>query len=120
MQKTLLFIFSLLFVTIKAQNCGFDNVMSELMQDPAKKAMIDKRIAEISQNSSQTQVLGGAPPVFIIPVVVHVIHDGGISNISEAQIYNAIKVLNDDFKKLNADTSQIVSAFKSIAADAKF
>jgi len=120
MQKLLLFIFSFFTLLIKAQNCGFDLVMQEMLQDPAQKKRIEKRLAEMSQNTQENQVLGGAPPVFIIPVVVHVVHDGGTSNISEAQIFDAIKVLNDDFKKLNADTSQIVSAFKSIAADAKF
>ncbi len=38
--------------------------------------------------------------VKIIPVVVHVIHDGGTSNISDAQIQSQIDVLNEDFRKM--------------------
>ena len=41
----------------------------------------------------------------IIPVVVHVLHDNGIGNISNAQIQNALDVLNTDYNRLNADTT---------------
>lgn len=36
----------------------------------------------------------------IIPVVVHVIHEGGSENISDAQIIDGITVLNEDYGKL--------------------
>lgn len=38
--------------------------------------------------------------VKIIPVVVHVIHNGGTENISDAQIQSQITVLNEDFRKI--------------------
>jgi PKD repeat protein len=44
-------------------------------------------------------------------------HNYGSENISKAQIQDAVEILNTDFRKLNADTSDIVSAFTSIAAD---
>ncbi|MCG8575003.1 MAG: T9SS type A sorting domain-containing protein [Flavobacteriales bacterium] len=40
----------------------------------------------------------------IIPVVVHVIHEGGDDNISYEQILSGIDMLNEDFNRLNADT----------------
>ena len=55
--------------------------------------------------------------VYIIPVVFHVIHNYGLGNISDAQIHDAVKQVNIQMRKLNADTSDIVSAFKPIAAD---
>lgn len=54
---------------------------------------------------------------YIIPVVFHVIHNYGPENISDAQILDAIKQVNIQYRKNNADTSEIVSAFQSIAAD---
>lgn len=54
----------------------------------------------------------------ILPIVVHVLHEGGNENISEAQIYNMISVLNQNFRKQNADTSDIIADFVWIAADA--
>lgn len=46
----------------------------------------------------------------IIPVVVHIIHDNGIENISNAQVESQIEVLNEDFGKLpgtNGDGSGV-------------
>lgn len=39
--------------------------------------------------------------VKIIPVVVHIIHNGGAENISDAQIQSQIDVLNEDFRKIS-------------------
>lgn len=39
-----------------------------------------------------------------IPVVFHIIHDNGIGDISNAQIMDAMRMLNEDFNRLNADT----------------
>jgi len=54
---------------------------------------------------------------YIIPVVFHIIHNGGPENIDDSQILDAIQQVNIQLRKLNADTSEIVQAFKSIAAD---
>lgn len=56
---------------------------------------------------------------YIIPVVVHVIHNYGPENISEAQIFDAINQANIQLRKKNPDTTDIVPAFQSIAADAE-
>jgi PKD repeat protein len=59
--------------------------------------------------------------VYNLPVVVHVIHNGtavGSSmNISDAQVLSQIEALNEDYRKLNADTSSIPSVFAGLAAD---
>lgn len=58
---------------------------------------------------------------FVVPVVVHVIHNGepvGIgSNISEAQVQSQIEVLNEDYLRMNADTIFTRDIFKPVAAD---
>ena len=55
--------------------------------------------------------------IYIIPVVFHIFHDDGVENIDEAQMLDAIEILNRDFRKLNADTSQIVAGFPDLAGD---
>lgn len=54
-----------------------------------------------------------------VQVVVHVIHNGeaiGIgTNISASQIISQLKVLNDDYNRLNADTVNTPGEFKSSA-----
>ena len=55
-----------------------------------------------------------------IPVVVHIIHSGGVDNISDRQINSAIDQLNTDYQKLNADTANTVPAFQARAASIGF
>lgn len=58
-----------------------------------------------------------SPPQYIIPVVFHIIHDYGTENISDAQVLDEMRILNNDYRKLNADTSLVVSGFQGIADD---
>lgn len=57
--------------------------------------------------------------VYKIPVVVHVIHQYGSENISKLQILDQIRVLNEDFRRMNADASNTRAIFQSVAADAE-
>ena len=57
--------------------------------------------------------------LYIIPVVVHVMHDYGTENISNSQIYDVVRIMNEYYQKRNADTSQIVPLFQPIIGDAK-
>ena len=57
--------------------------------------------------------------VYVIPVVFHIIHNNGKENISNEQVYDAVKRLNEDYRKLNSDTSTIFPAFKSISSDSE-
>lgn len=59
--------------------------------------------------------------VYKIPVVVHIIHNGeGFgqgANIPTEQVLSQIAILNEDFRRLNADASQTPAMFQSVAAD---
>ena len=57
--------------------------------------------------------------VFKIPVVFHVLHNQGIENISDEQIYNALAILNRDFRKLNADTANVHPDFQGMPFDSE-
>ena len=69
-----------------------------------------------AQNSNKNAVT-----VFNIPVVFHVLHNGanpGVGlNISNAQVLSQLAVLNEDYRKTNADTILIPSVFTGVAAD---
>jgi hypothetical protein len=62
--------------------------------------------------------------VIVIPVVVHVLHRneavGTGLNISQAQIQSQIDVLNEDFRRMNADRINTPAAFTGVAADYNF
>ena len=53
----------------------------------------------------------------LVPVVVHVIHQGGAENISDAQVHSQLDVLNADFRRQNADTANTRPIFRPVAAD---
>ncbi len=55
--------------------------------------------------------------VITIPVVVHIVWNSPAESLSVAQVQSQIAVLNEDFRKLNADTTNILSVFKPLAAD---
>lgn len=57
--------------------------------------------------------------LIIIPCVVHVLSYNGDGNISKAQVLDGLRVLNEDFRRLNADTTDTRSIFKQIAADSE-
>jgi hypothetical protein len=52
-----------------------------------------------------------------IPVVFHVVYNTAAQNVSDALIAAQLKVLNDDFRKLNADRVNVPAEFQGIAAD---
>ena len=71
-----------------------------------------------AQLEAETEARGaGGDEVLIIPVVFHVIHDNGPEDISDDQIYDAVDILNRDFRKLNSDTIDINTPFANLAAD---
>jgi PKD repeat protein len=80
-------------------------------QDAAYEAEIQQIIASgtLEQRGSQT--------IYVIPVVFHIVHEGGPENISDAQVHDAVAILNRDYNKQNADTVNVVTAFKPIVAD---
>ncbi|MDG1283915.1 MAG: hypothetical protein P8N46_04590, partial [Flavobacteriales bacterium] len=55
--------------------------------------------------------------IISIPVVVHVVYNNNNENISDQQIQSQIDILNEDFRRQNADSVNTPSAFLSVAAD---
>ncbi len=53
----------------------------------------------------------------VIPVVVHLIQQSPLAVISDARVQSQIDVLNEDFRKMNADTSSIPQEFQGVAAN---
>ena len=64
-----------------------------------------------------------AAVTYTLPVVVHVIHNGEAlgsgANISQAQVQSQLDVLNEDYRKLNADGTRVPAVFQSVRADAQ-
>jgi hypothetical protein len=76
----------------------------------SRKRDLQKRML---QQQGETQRQQDEP--YQIPVVVHVIHNGEPvgtgTNISDAQIFSQLAVINNDFKRLNADAENTPAEF---------
>ena len=57
--------------------------------------------------------------VYVIPTVFHVVHMNGEECISNAQIQDAMEVLNRDFRRINPDLASVCCGFQDIAADVR-
>lgn len=121
---------SLWFIGLQAQDnkhakiipCITTEMTEELMkQDPQYKINQDELERFTEQYELQQRNNSSANKtssvVRIIPVVFHVIHAGGNENISDAQLLSQIDVLNADFRRLNADTTDTPGPFKPLGAD---
>ncbi len=71
-----------------------------------------KQLAEIIRNTPREE-----GEVLRIPTVVHVLHERGPENISDAQVYRAIQLMNEHFRKIAPDTTEVIPEFKDIHAD---
>lgn len=58
--------------------------------------------------------------VITIPVVIHVLYNQAVQNISDAQILSQLAVLNKDFRGLNEDRINVPVYFSALVADAGF
>ncbi len=107
------------------RHCGTDVEMHKVFAEhpelkaefEAREAILAAQDAAIFRTGNPT-VQGGGPPTYIVPIVFHIIHDYGYENISDAQVIDAVEILNEDFRKNNGDTTAIVAGFQGIAADA--
>lgn len=100
MKKTILFLS--IFAT-----CA--NLLGQSLNEPCyfdkyqrdNKTFINKA-EQIIQGALPNSLLNktASSSVKRIPVVVHIIHNGGTENISDAQVQSQIDVLNEDFRKI--------------------
>jgi len=77
------------------QPCNFDNYKR---QNEERINIAEKAIQTYLSNPNFSTKSNHN--VKIIPVVVHIIHNGGVENISDAQVQSQIDVLNEDFRKI--------------------
>ncbi|MFB6258052.1 MAG: M43 family zinc metalloprotease [Flavobacteriales bacterium] len=96
--------------------CATDEMHQKLMNaSPQAAQRIKTAQQEVRDQWDQPEQRAGQ--VYTIPVVFHVVHDNGPEKISPQLVQEAIARLNLDYRKNNADTSDIVATFKPIASD---
>ena len=79
-------------------------------------ANADAALEAFTSTFQRAEERGGGTP-YIIPVVFHIIHNNGPENISDEQIYDAVRILNEDYNLENDDWDNVNPAFVGIVAD---
>ncbi|MCB0560803.1 MAG: hypothetical protein KDD09_17725, partial [Phaeodactylibacter sp.] len=102
----------------QVRNCGAMEYLEQQIQNNPERALrlqsIERHTERVQQNA-QRAVTG----TIVIPTVVHIVYRTSAENISDAQVQSQIDVLNEDFRRLNADASNTPSVFQGVAADAE-
>ncbi|MEI6488726.1 MAG: M43 family zinc metalloprotease [Bacteroidota bacterium] len=104
-------------------NCGTDEMMrkafslnpqlkQDFLNEEARYEQIDQEAAAHQYKDQEKAIT-----IYTIPIVFHIINEGGPENISDAQVIDAVRILNNDYRKLNSDTANIVNSFRTIASD---
>ena len=95
---------------------------AEQIQSRFESWMLAKK-QEIRQRSLGSQSTDQTESVLSVPVVVHIMHRGESvgddSNIPFSQVEDQIRILNEDFRRLNPDRDQTLPIFQDVAADVR-
>ncbi len=99
------------------RTCAAHEYNEDLMAKDASFRENQKQIEEFTSRFIAENRGLQSRAVITIPVVVHVVYKTAAENISLAMIQSQIDVLNEDFRKLNADRTKVPAAFAGLAAD---
>ncbi len=102
------------------EQCGTMAEHQRLLATDPQYAAAQSAI-EAQTQSFTSQYLPGAEGMLIrIPCVVHVLWNTQSQNISNQQILSQIDILNEDFRRQNADAVNTPAMWQGIAADSEF
>ena len=88
--------------------CATDQKTAEYATMPAyQQNFLEAQIAA----ENDVAVFAPKGTVYKIPIVFHVLHDGGENNISREQILDALRILNEDYRLQNSDFDQVATVF---------
>lgn len=88
-----------------AQECGTTEYMEHLINQHPEVEHNLKQIEEHTENFIANHASKTTTSVITIPVVVHVVYNSNEQNISAAQINSQIRILNEDYRRLNSDAN---------------
>jgi hypothetical protein len=120
----LFFLFQILTINAQEQSdsikrCGtMDHLELRLNDNPELKD--NMHVIEIFTQKwikRNANSFSSGKEVIVIPVVVHVVYNNAEQNISDAQIMSQLEVLNQDYRRNNADAANTPSFFVPFAAD---
>ena len=97
--------------------CKTHKLMNNLKEDPEAYRQFLEEQLELKKIENQISNNSRNRTIYTIPLVFHVLHNGGVENISRQQIEDAVAILNRDFRRQNADANTVQSTFSGMPAD---
>ncbi len=98
--------------------CGHQRAMNNLAnQIPSFKQAVQQTFAE-AKRTAQTNAVARSNELLQVQVVVHIVHNTDVQNISDDLVAEQIAILNEDFQSLNADQANARDMYKEIAGNA--
>ena len=123
MKKRLLTLIFGLFVASgfsqESNGCATYTMQEKLFADyPELQAQYDAY--QLLKNGEVVTTTNGKTAVsYEIPVVFHILHEYGTENISDAQVYDAMEVINREFNAADGDSVDLVAEFDSLNGNAR-
>jgi hypothetical protein len=102
------------------ERCGYAPYIQSLEDRyPGYMEAVDRTFEEAKQRGQESRIQGRRT-VYRIPVVVHVVHvtSNPAQNLADSIIEDQIRILNEDFRRMNIDAGNIRPEFSDIAGDA--
>ena len=96
--------------------CGTDSLLREALKNPEVRKQREE-LEKFTKYYIDNKLYQQEKTIKVIPVVFHVIHNYGSENISKAQILDALRIINEDYKLLNTDVSDIIPEFQGIVGN---
>ncbi len=97
--------------------CGYDLLKEQMeRQYPGFQEHTDAVFEAAKRKGAASRLTRGGE-IYKIPVVVHVVWKENEENIPDSAIYSQIAVLNEDFRRLNADADNVRGEFESVVGD---
>lgn len=120
---TLILLFAISSTKAQHEKCATMPILeAQYLKDPSLKQRMAENEQKLQEYINQKSAHATAS-VISIPVVFHIIHNGESigtgNNIDDATIMYQLQRINDDFRKLNADTLTSSDAFYSDQADSE-
>ncbi len=112
----LILCYGIVVLPAQTRNCAAEELFNlQLAADPA----LAHRMEAIERHTAHFSRQNGAKErsAVNIPVVVHVLWNASVENISDEQVRSQIAVLNADFRRQNTDADQTPGVFRNAAAD---
>lgn len=122
MKKLILFIsMPCILFSQNFPTCGYDLLVKAYQKtNPNYQKSIDYAFEVAKEWSESQSLVSDSDTLRRLPVVVHVLYQNESENISDEIIQSQIDVLNEDYRRLNADTTNTRAQFDTLAGRSNF